>query len=202
MWAWGSDGSWWVHSNFVIRVTLEINTHFVTTFPAPKGEVPIIVSPPINDNARLVSFRDDIVAQSHSTYFDIFQPYGCRRQREMFHPSAVGVCQLICNWHGYIFCGISPKRSGQWRYWYIVKVRLEMRDKCRLINCNLLFFSFKLFNFIARVWFNSFARNYTLILLFFVEGDLMIFLKIFLYLIFFFCEVIPSLSTAMFAPLL
>ena len=41
MWEWDSGGSWWVHSNFVIRVPPEINTHFVTTFLTPEGEFPI-----------------------------------------------------------------------------------------------------------------------------------------------------------------
>ena len=38
LWAWASDGSRCFHSNFFIRVPIEINTHFVTTFLTPEGE--------------------------------------------------------------------------------------------------------------------------------------------------------------------
>ena len=41
---WASGGSLWVHSNFVIRVPPEINTHSVTTFTTPEGGVLIIFS--------------------------------------------------------------------------------------------------------------------------------------------------------------
>ena len=32
-----------------------------------------------------------------------------------------------------------PKQTGQWWYWYIVKVRFEMRVICSLVSCNFLF---------------------------------------------------------------
>ena len=38
MCVWASGGSLWVHSNFVIRVPPEINTHSVTTLWLPKGK--------------------------------------------------------------------------------------------------------------------------------------------------------------------
>ena len=58
-----------------IGVPPEINTHFITTFPESKGEVPINVSPYINGSARLVIMNDDIVAQLRPTYRKRFQPY-------------------------------------------------------------------------------------------------------------------------------
>ena len=48
LWAWASDGYLWIHCNFVIHVLPKINSRFVTTFPTPKLEVPITVSPYIN----------------------------------------------------------------------------------------------------------------------------------------------------------
>ena len=79
--AWGSDGSWRVHFNFVIHVPPEINTRFVTTFPTARGELLITVSPSINGSEFLVSFRDELVAQLHTTYSKIFWPYGYRQQQ-------------------------------------------------------------------------------------------------------------------------
>ena len=86
MGAWDSYGSWWVHSNFVIRVPPEINTHLITTFTTTEGEVLITVYPSINGSACLVSMRNKLVAQPRTIYHEIFWPYSCRRQWEIFHP--------------------------------------------------------------------------------------------------------------------
>ena len=91
LWACISDGSQWIYCNFVIHVPPKINTRSVTNFPTPDGGVPITVSPSINGSDSLVRFRDDIVPQLRTTYRKISQPYSYRRQREMFHPSVVGV---------------------------------------------------------------------------------------------------------------
>ena len=111
------DVSQWVHSNLVIRVPPEINTHFVTTFPTTKGEVPITMYPSINQIACLVIMYDEIVDQPHTTYHEIFRPYSYRQQREMFHPSAVSVCWLICFQDRYLLSVIYYKRSRQWWRW-------------------------------------------------------------------------------------
>ena len=117
LWACVSDGSRCVHSNFVICVPPESNTHFVTTFPTPEGGFLITVSPSINGSSWLVSFRNDHVTQPHTNYHKLFWPYSCRRQLEIFHTSAVGVCRLILHRCGYLLRGISTKRSGQLWYW-------------------------------------------------------------------------------------
>ena len=72
--AWDSNGSRWVHFNFVIRVPSEINTHFVITFPPPEGEVPINVSLYCNGSSCLVSMHDDLSTQLRTTYRKIFPP--------------------------------------------------------------------------------------------------------------------------------
>ena len=54
LWVLASDDSRWIHSNIVICVTPEINTHFVTTLTTPKGEAPITVYLYINGSARLL----------------------------------------------------------------------------------------------------------------------------------------------------
>ena len=95
MWAWDSNGYWWVHSNSVINVPPEINTQFVTTFPAPKGELPMTLYPFINGSTLLVSIHNEIVAQPCTTYREIFRPHSYRQQQEISHPSSVGVYQLI-----------------------------------------------------------------------------------------------------------
>ena len=61
------DSSRWVHRNAVICVMTKINTHFVTNFTNPKGEVPITVSPSINGSACLFSVNERFV-QKCSTY--------------------------------------------------------------------------------------------------------------------------------------
>ena len=37
LWELDSDGFWWFHSNFVILIQPEINTHFATTIPNNEG---------------------------------------------------------------------------------------------------------------------------------------------------------------------
>ena len=113
LWAWASDDSRWVNSNFFIRVLPKINTNSITTFPTPKVEVPITLSPSINGSARLVSFCDEPVVQTCTTYCEIFWPYSYCQQLEMFHPSAVGVCQFIHSQDRYFLSGVSPKCSGK-----------------------------------------------------------------------------------------
>ena len=115
--AWDSDEYWWIHCNFFIHVPPKINSHFVTTFLTPEGELRIAVSPSINGSAWLVSFRDEIADQLHNTYYNIFRPYSYLQQREMLHPSSVGVCRLIRYQDLYFLKDISTKRSGQW-YWF------------------------------------------------------------------------------------
>ena len=63
LWVWASNVSQWVYSNFLIRFPCEINTHFYTIFPTPKGKVPIKASPSINCRDRLIIMNDDLVAQ-------------------------------------------------------------------------------------------------------------------------------------------
>ena len=158
LWEWDSDGSRFVHSNFVICVPPKIKTHFVTTFPTSKGEVLITVSPSTNISALLVSFCKELVDQPPTTYHELFLPHSCCRQWDIFHPSAVDVCQLIHHQDGYLPNNISPKWCGQRWYWYIVEVRFETRIKFSHISCNLLLYTHNFFNFIARVWFNFFAH--------------------------------------------
>ena len=88
---WASDGSQWVDCNFVIHVRHENNTHFVTIFPTPEGEVSITVPLYTNGSDFLDRFRDEIFAQPPTTYHKIFQPYTYRRKWTMFHRSEVGV---------------------------------------------------------------------------------------------------------------
>ena len=72
--AWTSNGSWWVHSNFVIRVPPKISTNFVTTFLTPEGGVPINAPLSINVRTCLFSMHDEIFAQPRNTYCNIFFP--------------------------------------------------------------------------------------------------------------------------------
>ena len=72
----------------------------------------------------------------------------------MFHPNAVGIYRLIYCRDGNLFSVIYTKRSGNWRYWYVVKVSSEMSVKCSMISCNFLLFARNLLNFIARIWLN------------------------------------------------
>ena len=81
MWAWYFCVSWWVCSKFFIRVSLEINTHFVTTFPTPKGELLITVSLSINVSASLVRMHNNIFSQLFTTYNNIFRPYSYLQQQ-------------------------------------------------------------------------------------------------------------------------
>ena len=77
LWAWASNESQRVYSNFVICVPPEINTHIVITFLTPKGELPITVSLSISGSANLFIFHYDIVAQLYTDYCELFQPYSC-----------------------------------------------------------------------------------------------------------------------------
>ena len=52
--AYVSDGSRWIHTDAVIRITSEINNNSVKTLLTPEGDVPITVSPSINVSTRLV----------------------------------------------------------------------------------------------------------------------------------------------------
>ena len=65
------------------------------------------------------------------------------------------------------------------------------------VNC----FARNWFNFIARAWFNYFARICTLICLILLKRNMTIFLRILLSTIYF-CRVVLSISTSMFAALL
>ena len=79
LWVWASNGSWRVHSNFVIRIPPKINTNFVTTFTTPEGEFPKTVFLSINRRTCLVSMRDKIFAQPRTNDCKLFQTYICRR---------------------------------------------------------------------------------------------------------------------------
>ena len=68
LWVCDSNGYWWVNSNFVIHAPPKINTHSVTTFSTPKGEVPVRVSLSINKSAQLISFCNEHVSQLHTPY--------------------------------------------------------------------------------------------------------------------------------------
>ena len=83
LWRYTTNGSWWVHSNAVIRVLPKINTHFETTFLTRKWEIPISVSPPINGSALLVSVNDRFL-WTRSTFCKLFITYIYSRQRDMF----------------------------------------------------------------------------------------------------------------------
>ena len=152
--------SLWVHSIFFIQFPPKVNTHFVTTFTTPKGEVPITVSQSINRSAILVHMHDEIVAQPCTTYRKIFWPYIYLRQWEMLHPSEVGVRWLICCRDEYFIRSISTKRSGQWRCWYIIEVSFEMRNICNLVSCDFICFVCVLFFFLlvfcSTIFFPSF----------------------------------------------
>ena len=94
------------------------NQHsFCYHFSNYQGGFPITVSMSINGSTCLVRFRDDIIYQPRTTYCELFRPYICHRQQEMFHNSAVGVCWLICCQYGYFLSVISTKRSGQLWHW-------------------------------------------------------------------------------------
>ena len=117
LWEWYSNGSQWVHFNFVIRVLPEINTHFVTTFPTPKGGVLITVSISINGISRLVSLCYELFTHPRTTYWELLWPYSCLQQLEMLYTSAVGVLRFILHLDGYFLSHISPKWSVQLWYW-------------------------------------------------------------------------------------
>ena len=75
LWVWYSNGYQWVPSNFVIHIIPKINTHLFTTFPTPKGEVPITVYLYINGSNRLARLCGDLVAQLCTTYHKLYQRY-------------------------------------------------------------------------------------------------------------------------------
>ena len=72
MWAWDSNGSRCINSNFDIRVLPKTNTHSVTNFLSLEGETLVTVSPSINGSLCLIIFNNDLVAQPHTTYREIF----------------------------------------------------------------------------------------------------------------------------------
>ena len=157
LWVLASDDSRWIHSNIVICVTPEINTHFVTTLTTPKGEAPITVYLYINGSARLLLWMI-VFFRKRSTYCNNFWPYSCRQERDMFHPSAVGVFWLICFW---LLSTIFTKGGGWWWCsWYISKVRLVKAKRFwRSLFAHILLFSplilvFTLINiiFVVRIY--------------------------------------------------
>ena len=186
---------------FFISFWPKINTHFVTNFMTPRGEVPITVSPSINGSACLDRFRNDIVAQPHTNYRDLFWPNSYHWQQEMFHLSAVGVCWLIRRRDGYLLSVFFVQTECS------MMVLVDCRGKIwneLYMHSELLWFPFfarNYLNFIARyffsfivcdlfycfvcVWLNCFAHNYTLIHLICAKRYLTIFLVIFLSLILF-----------------
>ena len=107
------NGSRWVHTDAVIHVPTKINTHFVTTLPNPKVYAPITVSLSMTLSDLLVSINEHAI-QTRSTCHELFRPYMHSQKRDIFHPSAVGVCLLI---HRKLLSGIFPKRNGQWWCW-------------------------------------------------------------------------------------
>ena len=100
LWAWASDGSQWVHSNFFIRVLPGINTHFVTNIFTQEGVLPITVPLYIYVSDRLVSMHDELVSQPHITYHEMFRTYSCHHNEKCSILGAVGVCGLICHRYG------------------------------------------------------------------------------------------------------
>ena len=111
IWVYDSNGSWWVCTDAVIWYLTQINTHFITSFPNYEGDFPNTMSLYTNERACLVNMNESIT-QTRSFYRKLFRPYRYNQQFDMLHPSAVGVCQLIC--HRFLI-GMFPKRIR--KYW-------------------------------------------------------------------------------------
>ena len=109
LWDCASNVSQWVHMDDIICVPPEINNHFVITLTTPEGYLPIIFYPSINGSTCLVSMNEKFVWKC-STYFDLFRLYCYSQKHDIFHPSAVGVCQLI---HCHLLSVIFTNQSGQ-----------------------------------------------------------------------------------------
>ena len=107
------DGSWWFHNNAVIHVPPEKKSVFVTTIMTPKGYVPITMSQSIHGTNHLVGM-DGSVAQTCTTYHELFRPYSYSQQWDIFHPSVFGVCLLI---RQKVLSGIFTNQSEQWWCW-------------------------------------------------------------------------------------
>ena len=58
----------------------------------------------------------------------------------------------------YFLSGIYPKWSGQWYYLYIFEISFKTMVTYTLISCKFPLFGHNLFNLIACIWFNWFAR--------------------------------------------
>ena len=89
-----------------------------------------------------------------------FRPYSYNRQRSMFHPSVVGICQFIR--HQFMIC-IFTKQSVQWWCWYIADtifvIFVDVEHKYIIfIASNFLLFAHNLFNLIACGLFNCFTH--------------------------------------------
>ena len=112
IWNYAPNGSRWVHRNAVIRFTPNINTHLVTTFWTPKGELPITMYQSIDESTHLVSMQDNLITQPRTTYCELFQPYSYLQQQDMFHHSTLIFWQLIYRLYGYLPSSISTKPSG------------------------------------------------------------------------------------------
>ena len=155
-WVWASDGSLWVHWNFVIHVPHEINTHFFTTFWLLKGKS---WSPCTRQSMELTAWLASVTsllpnrALLIARYFD---PIVTAQQWDMFRPIVVCAFWLIP----------SLKWIFYKRYFSQTKWSMLMLVDCihKILNkgymqSNLLRFTFHLqfFNFIARVWLNCFA---------------------------------------------
>ena len=149
--AWDSDGSLWVHSNFVIRVPSEINTHFITTFPTNKGEVLIAMSLYITGSACLVSFRDEIFSKRALPIVSSLEPIFVSDNERC----SILVRLASANW--------SVVKMDIWLVLFLSngvvnegidifsKMSFEMSVKCSLVYCYLLWFDQNLFNLIARI---------------------------------------------------
>ena len=94
LWNYTLNGSWWFHTNAVIRVLPKINTCFLTNIPTPKGDFLITMSPSINVSANLVSINERVI-RSRSNFRELFRPFKYIQQQDMFHPSVVRVFRLI-----------------------------------------------------------------------------------------------------------
>ena len=208
LWEWTSNGSRWVHWNFIINVPPKINTHFVTTFSTPEKEALITVSLSINRSSHLVRFYDEISYQLLTTYPKIFYPIVTNvNKRCSILVQLVSVNLSIAEMffflavflpNGMVNDGVFNCRGKFWNEGYIKSDFLVFYSLAICSSLLILFGSTVLLafgsilllifwcNYFSRFLFNFFAcfncldLNYAFILLLFVVSNMKIFLKIFL----------------------
>ena len=125
MWAVASNGSCWVHTNFVINTPPESSSqHFSTTIQTAYVDVLITISPSVNGSGCLFVKNDECMTCRivpmcsrnteglRGSYPEYFRPqwFSYYQKRSHFHPRAVGVSQLV---HHLWLRGIFTNRGGQ-----------------------------------------------------------------------------------------